>query len=49
MNQTWKNDEKLILGPILAHLAQIWAPNFFLQVLPLLVIKHCSKLSSYAI
>ena len=37
-----------MLGPILTHLAQIWAPNFFLQVLPLLVIRHFSKLSSYA-
>ena len=30
MNQTWKNDKKKqILGPILAHLAQIWTPIFF--------------------
>ena len=41
--------KNLILGPILAHLVQIWVPNFFLQVLPLLVIRKCSKLSSYAI
>ena len=26
MNQTWKNDKNLILGPILAHLAQITPP-----------------------
>ena len=29
MNQTWKNDKNLILGPIMAHLAQIWVPIFF--------------------
>ena len=41
----------LILDPILAHLAKIWPhPHFFsLQVLPLLVVRYCSKLSSYAI
>ena len=28
MNQTWENDKKnLVLDPILAPLAQIWAPN----------------------
>ena len=36
--------KNLILGPILAHVPQIWANNFFLQVLPLQVISHCSKL-----
>ena len=41
--------KNLILDLILAYLAQIWAPNFFLQVLPVLVVKHCSKLSLYAI
>ena len=35
----------LISGPILARLA----PQFFLLILPLLVVRHCSKLSSYAI
>ena len=39
----------LILDPILASLAQTWAPQFFLQVLFLLVFRHSSKLSSYAI
>ena len=48
MNQTLKNDKTLILGPILAQLVQIWA-QIFLWVLPLLVIRHCSKLSSNAI
>ena len=49
MDQIWKNDKKLILGLILAHLAQIWIPKFFLRVLPQLVVRHCSKLSSHAI
>ena len=44
-----KVTKNLILGPILGHLAQIWAPNFFLWVLPLLVIRHCSELSFYPI
>ena len=43
----WK--KPLILDPILVHLAQIWAPRFFLWVLPLLVVRVCSKLSSYGI
>ena len=38
----------LILGPILTHLAHIWSSEPFLQILPLLV-RDCSKLSSYAI
>ena len=32
MNQTWENDKKnLVLVPILAHLAQIWADKLFYQ------------------
>ena len=32
MNQTWENGRKnLILGLILAHLAQIWAPKIFFR------------------
>ena len=27
----------------------VWPTKFFLQVLPLLVLRHCSKLSSYSI
>ena len=38
-----------ILGPILAHLAQIWAPKGFLQVLPQILVRHCSRLSPYTI
>ena len=44
-----KWQKKLILERILVCLAQIWPPQFFLQVLPLLVVRYCSKLSSYAI
>ena len=40
--------KSLILGPILVDLAQIWFPQIFLRVLPVLVVKH-SKLSCYAI
>ena len=40
--------KKLILGPIVACLAQIWTP-IFLWILSLLVTIHCSKLSSYVI
>ena len=44
-----KWQKKLILDPILACFTQIWVPpTFFLQVLPLLVFRLCSKLSSYA-
>ena len=35
----------LISGPILACLAQIWAPNFCLWVLLLLDVRHCLKQS----
>ena len=40
--------KKLISGPILARLTQIWAPRFFFSgVLPLLGDIHCCKLSLY--
>ena len=38
--------KNLVLGTILA---EIWAPQFFLWVLPMLVFRYCSKVSSYAI
>ena len=38
--------KKLILGPILA---KTWATNIFLRVLLILDVKHCYKLSLYAI
>ena len=31
MSQTWKNGKKLVLDPILAHWAHIWAAKFFFQ------------------
>ena len=37
--------KKLISGPILASLVQIWAPKFFLWVLPWQHVRHCYKLS----
>ena len=40
--------KNLISDPILACLVQILAHHFFSPVLPLIVIKHCSKLLSYA-
>ena len=81
MNQTsQKKAKNLILGPMFACLAQIWAPEIYskgftstnsqilfqaiiyaiskksklqkmmvLQILPLLVSRHCSKLLSYVI
>ena len=49
MSQTEKMTKNLILGLILACLAQIWAPNFFSEVLPILDVRHCRKLSSYVI
>ena len=49
MDQTSKNDKKSSFGPVLTHLAQIWGNKFFLQVLPLLVIRYCFELSSNAI
>ena len=45
MNQTWKRNKKPNFGPF----GPISGPQIFMQGLPLLVIKHCSKLSSYAI
>ena len=48
MNQTWENGKRsnfLILSPNLGlHFFLLFSP-----VLPLLVVRHCTKLSSYAI
>ena len=50
MNETWKKmTKKFIWGPILIHLSQIWAPNFFYLFYLYLGITHCPRLSSYAI
>ena len=37
--------KNLISGPILDCLAQIWVPNFFSWVLPILDVRYCCKLS----
>ena len=51
MNQTWQNGKNLILDTVLVCLTQICPPppkkSFFWWVLSLLVVRHCSKLSSY--
>ena len=41
--------KNLILGPIWARLAEIWAPKTFLWVLPQLDVRHCRRLTSHAI
>ena len=50
-NQTSENVKKkttTTLGPMLVRLVQIWTPINFMYILPLLVARHCPKLSSYA-
>ena len=49
MNKIWEIVKKLILELILARLPQIWGQSFFFVILPLQVVKHCSKLLSYVI
>ena len=41
--------KNLILDPVLACLTQILIPQKIFQVLPLLVVRHCSRLSFYGI
>ena len=41
--------KNLVLGPILAHLAQIWAPNFFFKNLASSVTRYHGQLSSCTI
>ena len=41
--------KNLVSDLILAPLAQIWAQKLFLWILPLLDVRHCCKLSQYAI
>ena len=41
--------KNLVSGTILALLTQIWIPKFFLWIWPLLDVRHCCKLSLYAI
>ena len=49
MNQIWKNYKNLVQSPIFPLLVHIWAPNFFSSILPPPVVRHCCKLSLYAI
>ena len=50
MKQTLENGKKPNFGPDFGLFAQICPPpQFFLQALPLLVVRHCSTLSCYAI
>ena len=44
-----KWQKSLVSGPIFAPLVKIWAPKFFLQILTILDIRHCYKLSLYTI
>ena len=49
MNEAWENDKKPNFGPDFGPFAPKLPANFFSRVLPLLVVKHCSKLLTYAI
>ena len=44
-----KIKKKTNFGPNFGLFGQIWAHKFFLEVLPLLVVRHCSNLSSNSI
>ena len=46
MDQTLK---KMIKNLFSARFCPIWPTKFFLQVLPQLVVRHCTKPLSYAI
>ena len=41
--------KNLVLGSILAPLAQIWAPKIFSWILPVLDVRHSCKLSLHTI
>ena len=49
MNQAWKNDKKTWFGHDFGSFDPNLGLHIFLLVLPLLVIRNFSKLSSYAI
>ena len=44
-----KMAKNLVLRSILAPLAQIWAPTIFSWILPVLDVRHSSKLSLHTI
>ena len=47
MNPTGENGKNLISSPILTQIPP--TPNFFSRILSLLDVRHCCKLSLYAI
>ena len=49
MNEVWENDKKPNFGPDFGPFAPKLPAKIFSRVLPLLVVKHCSKLLTYAI
>ena len=49
MNQTSENGEKSNFGPNFGSFGPNFAPKFFPWILPLLDVRHCCKLSLYAI
>ena len=49
MNQTQNNDKKPSFGPDFWAIWHKFGHQFFLRVLHLLVVRHCSKLSCYAV
>ena len=48
-NKLEKMGKKIVSGLILVPLGQIWAPKFLLWILTVLDVRHCCKLSFYAI
>ena len=40
--------KNLVLSLTLTPLAQIWVPNIYLWILPLLDVRHCCKLSTFS-
>ena len=49
MNQTSQNGEKPNFWPGFGSFDPNLGPNFFSLILPLADVRHCRKLSSYAI
>ena len=49
MNEAWENEKKTNFGPDIGSFAPKLPAKIFSRVLPLLVVKHCSKLLTYAI
>ena len=49
MNQTWENGKKTSFEPNISLFGANVGPKIFLWALILLVVRHCFKLSFYAI